>query len=78
MISVKRYARGALHRLIAWYVDRSGGAVHSRPYERRQRYIVAMGNGEYIRWAALVQHRPRKSQVLPLHERMQGRLWKSR
>jgi hypothetical protein len=53
MIGLPRFiARRTLHRWILAYVDSCGGVLHSRPYGKARRYLVAMNEGEYSSWTA--------------------------
>ena len=47
-----------LHKFIAWYLRRQGGAAHCYPYGGEQgRYLVIMDDDTYHRFTVLVHGR---------------------
>ena len=74
-----RYSLHALvYRAVLWYVERRGGVLHALPYHAPKRYLVAMGEHEYVRWTGTETPPPFQPRIYSFSERMQGRLWKSR
>lgn len=47
--------RHLIHKLIAWYLRRVGGACHVYPYGPQGRYIVLMTDREYHDYTTLAQ-----------------------
>jgi hypothetical protein len=72
-----RYQVHALiYRVVLWYVERRGGVLHALPYKTPKRYLVAMGENDYVRWVAL-KSPPAPAELYSIRGRRQGRLWKS-
>lgn len=46
-----------LHKFIAWYLRRCGGAAHCYPYGEQGRYLVLMDDDTYHRFKCLAHGR---------------------
>lgn len=46
--------RKIAHKLMQWYLRRSGGAFHTNPYGPAGRYVVLMNEDQYHRYRQIV------------------------